>query len=453
MERKCENCKESINHKRSTARFCSSACRAEFWRYGTTDESNKKKLPKEETKRDQLIPKSKSFGTTHIQGLKGVLEDKVNESNITSTPTKQIHPAYGKLKTFLENLGIQINTQIHQLKQLHTQRTSLENGYEGLFPVAGSLGGLFIDLPKTEEDENGKAVESSWARLGAFALGLGGGFLAKKVAKQNRLNSIKEVKAQIVRLTKSIQDLKAKFSLNKLYLSKTKKYIEIPKVEQNNSDQLPSSEKSFDNVEVQSNSSIITDDKIICSNDLKKMEFKSLNFQDKWQELFGNPAVSFHLVVHGRPGQGKSTFCLQFAHYLATNFGKVLYVSGEEGFSKTMKDKFENNNAFSKNLYLADIHSSEDLVETIKADTFHFIFIDSLNNMGIDINSMKEIRDLYGNSALITISQSTKQGHLRGSLEIEHEADVSMKVEDGLAFATKNRFKELGFEFSIFENH
>lgn len=176
----------------------------------------------------------------------------------------------------------------------------------------------------------------------------------------------------------------------KLY--KTEKYIIIPKTEENNSEPLPSPEKSFDNLEVEQTNDIVTDEKIICSNDLKKMEFKSLNFQDKWQDLFGNPAISFHLVVHGKPGQGKSTFCLQFAHYLVSNYGKVLYVSGEEGFSKTMKDKFESNNAFSKNLYLADIHSSEELTGTIKPNTFHLIFIDSLNNMGIDIVQMKELR-------------------------------------------------------------
>jgi predicted ATP-dependent serine protease len=63
------------------------------------------------------------------------------------------------------------------------------------------------------------------------------------------------------------------------------------------------------------------------------------------------------------------------------------------------------------------------------------------------------MRELYKNSTLVTISQSTKKGQLRGSQEIEHESDISLKVEDGFAFATKNRFKELGYEYSIFENY
>ena len=293
---------------RITAVFCSSACRAEFWRYGEQGQSNEIVSDKKLTKKEQLVPKSKSFGTTHIQGLKGVVEDKVNELNTLPVPAKQIHPTYSKLNNLLKNLETKINNQVHQLKQLRVQKDNLERDYEVLLPVAGSLGGLFIDLPKSEEDENGKAIESSWARLGTLALGLGGGLIARRIVKQNRLNTLKDVKIQISNLSKSIQELKTKFNLKKSNLSVTKKYIETPKTEQNNSEQQSSSEKTFHNVIAQPKNDIATDDKIICSNDLKKMEFKSLNFQGKWHDLFGKPAVSFHLVVHGKPGQGKSTF-------------------------------------------------------------------------------------------------------------------------------------------------
>jgi len=444
MERRCENCGGSIAHKSSRARFCSSICRSEHWRYGDADQP----IGKEQSKKEQLIPKSKSFEASHIYGLKGVLDDK---SDTPTIPTKKPNPLYGKIKKILNHFVRQVNTQRYQLKQLISQKDNLEYGREGFLPVAGTLGGMFINLPKTAEDEKGKVVESNWLRLGAIALGLGGGFLAKKAAKKNREQSLVEVKTRISKMTKTVQNLKDKIALCKVRLSKTDKYIELQEPESNLYDiTSETSIKPSDEV-VQSYDPILTDEKIICSNDLMKMDFKSLDFQGEWQTLFGNPAVSFHLVVHGKPGQGKSTFCLQFAHYLACNFGKVLYVSGEEGFSKTMKDKFQNNNAFNKNLYLADIHSFEELTENVAPNTFHFLFIDSLNNMGIDILRLKELREIYRNSTLITISQSTKKGNLRGSLEIEHEADVSIKVEDGFAYATKNRFKELGFEYSIFK--
>jgi len=67
--------------------------------------------------------------------------------------------------------------------------------------------------------------------------------------------------------------------------------------------------------------------------------------------------------MHRTPGEGKSTFAIQFANYLAENIETVIYFSGEEGFSKTMKDKIVRNNAVSENLFLADLRKYQDLIK------------------------------------------------------------------------------------------
>jgi predicted ATP-dependent serine protease len=72
--------------------------------------------------------------------------------------------------------------------------------------------------------------------------------------------------------------------------------------------------------------------------------------------------------------------------------------------------------------------------------------------MKIDADKMKKIRERYKNSALITISQSTKDGKMRGSYEIVHDCDIAVKVENGVASTTKNRFKEKGLTLSVFES-
>ncbi len=439
MRRICENCGVSIVHLRSVAKFCSNACRAEYWRYGSSGEVEP------DSKKELLTPKVKSYGIAHIDGLKGVLKDK---AGLLPVLTRQPNPDYVIMNDKLKALEEQLKAKQVQLRGFIAQRKELENGNEGLLPVLGSIGGIFVDLPKTEKDENGRRAENGLLRIGAVALGLGGGFLVRKILRKRRLESLKEVKKRIEELNFVCETIKDEIDLFQGKLSIVDQFIEVEQnqEEHKNPDETP----DFTQEIIEQDIPLELDGKIICSNDLKKMEFKSLDFQDEWEELFGKPAVSFHLVVHGSPGQGKSTFCLQFAHYLASHFGKVLYVSGEEGFSKTMKDKFLNNNAFSSNLYLADIHSFGELTESVAPNTYHFIFIDSLNNMGIDAACLKEMRNIYGNSGLITISQSTKKGNLRGSLEIEHEADISVKVENGFAFATKNRFKGLGYEFSIF---
>ena len=81
---------------------------------------------------------------------------------------------------------------------------------------------------------------------------------------------------------------------------------------------------------------------------------------------------------------------------------------------------------------------------------FHFIFIDSLDTLRIDATRLRELREYYSQSAFVTISQSTKDGKMRGSQEITHDTDIAVKVEDGIATTTKNRFHPRGTEFRVF---
>lgn len=71
--------------------------------------------------------------------------------------------------------------------------------------------------------------------------------------------------------------------------------------------------------------------------------------------------------------------------------------------------------------------------------------------MGIGASELKELRILYSNSALVTISQSTKDGKMRGSYEIIHDSDIAVSVSSGIAETVKNRFLEKGRKFEIFE--
>ncbi len=190
-------------------------------------------------------------------------------------------------------------------------------------------------------------------------------------------------------------------------------------------------------------------DKLVSSRDLRKRKYNCFPFTGKWKDFFGLPSYSFHLAVHGKPGEGKSTFCVQFADYLAKNFGKVVYVSGEEGLSKTVQDKVINNGIDNPYLFFADIKSYDE-IKTEIPNEFHFVFIDSLDTLRIDAPKLKALKEHYPQSAFITISQSTKDGKMRGSQEITHDTDIAAKVENGVAITTKNRFQARGTEFQVF---
>ncbi|MDZ4786578.1 MAG: DNA cytosine methyltransferase [bacterium] len=191
--------------------------------------------------------------------------------------------------------------------------------------------------------------------------------------------------------------------------------------------------------------------KIISSDQLQNMHFDTLQFNGKWDAFFGNTSLNFFAVLYGLPGHGKSTFAIQFAKFLADNLGKVIYISGEEGFSMTFKNKFVLNKVDSKQLFVADLRTFDDIMRVVPAESYRFIFIDSLDNMNIDADKMKAIRRKYKNAAIISICQSTKAGLMRGSQEIVHDSDIVIQVQDGLATTTKNRFKEKGMTYEVFE--
>lgn len=192
--------------------------------------------------------------------------------------------------------------------------------------------------------------------------------------------------------------------------------------------------------------------KIVSMQQMAGIKHRLLNFQGKWRGFFGLPQTNFFCVIHGMSGEGKTNFSVQFAKYLAENFGRVLFVSGEEGFAPTFQQKIKSLGADSvANLYAGDIRTGNELLSEVPNNKFHFIVIDSLNNMGIDPELMKQIRAKFKHSAIVAICQSTKDGKVRGSYEMIHDSDIAVKVTNGIAVTTKNRFKEKNMEFDVFE--
>jgi len=190
-------------------------------------------------------------------------------------------------------------------------------------------------------------------------------------------------------------------------------------------------------------------DKIFSMKKIEGLKHQLLNFTGKWYDFFGQPQTNFFLVVHGMSGEGKSHFAMQFGKYLAERFGNVLYISGEEGFASTFQQKITALGASVDRYYATEIKTGEGVLKDVP-NQYHFIIIDSLNNMGIDTELMRAIRTQYKQSGIIAICQSTKDGKIRGSYEIVHDSDMAVKVVNGIATTTKNRFKEKHQDFNVF---
>jgi hypothetical protein len=176
---------------------------------------------------------------------------------------------------------------------------------------------------------------------------------------------------------------------------------------------------------------------IISSLDVDKYAEDVYDFQGRYGRFIGQPPIGFEIVVHGLPGQGKSFFCYMFAHYLASNWGRVLYVASEEGFSQTTALKLRETKH--PNLDLSNSGDVETIFQTVKKDQYKFIFFDSLKHLKINYELYLELRRFYETESFVSVQQSTKGKEMAGEQSLKHEIDVEIIVEDGYAITGKNR--------------
>jgi hypothetical protein len=180
---------------------------------------------------------------------------------------------------------------------------------------------------------------------------------------------------------------------------------------------------------------------IMSSADLVDYDYKKYPFTGKWKKFIGEPSIGFHAMVFGIPKSGKSILCTQMAKYMSDNFGSVLYVAAEEGFSMTLQNKLKEFGMASENLHYANFREYEQIRTALQNNEFAFVFLDSVNFMKITPEQMRELKAENPQTAFITIQQATKDGKFRGSQEYAHDADVIINVANGIA-TQQGRFCE-----------
>jgi hypothetical protein len=177
---------------------------------------------------------------------------------------------------------------------------------------------------------------------------------------------------------------------------------------------------------------------VMSLQDFQKIEFNNLEMSEEYKNLFGNPPENFNMLVYGESGNGKSTWSINFAEYLANNHGKVLFNSSEEGLGETLKRKLVDKK--SQHLDLSQCKNFESLKGILpKKGKYRFVFIDSINDMNLTVKDLKELRAMDENRAIIFIMQATKGGEYKGDSGFRHEADYVIKLENYNPICEKQR--------------
>lgn len=170
---------------------------------------------------------------------------------------------------------------------------------------------------------------------------------------------------------------------------------------------------------------------------IAQKHYDTMGFTGLWKQLFGKPC-RFKMMIHGESGSGKSVLMLRFAHYLATQFGPVLYVSTEEHDSPTMQIKASDLPDIPGDLKTLDSLEGEDL------GNYKFVIVDSVNHMKLSLERFKQLVKEYANTSFILIFQHTKDGQYRGSNDWIHEMDIAALVDKHNVKVHKNRYGVYG---------
>lgn len=448
----CKHC-GSISEKRKGSQFCSVKCKNAYW--------NKRRngnIKVEDNNQKETIPLHNNT-------------EKVPPKTIIKTFMIE-NPEYTSLKNQIFELDSSKSLKIKEIQKLKRQIETLLKTDNTAFTVTGAaLGGYGGNLFNTEESKFGLIAG---AFLGAIGGSIYGNYLKSQIPNEHKklvqkINShiselrqldqqIRLLRSSLIMLPEKIEQKKEianpDFLLFKENLLKEQKHIEQKKKEIEDQKRKEKEEKTqiIQKLENPKTEIELADNpkRIISYKEFTQFIFETLDFQGKWNDFIGQPAVNFYMVIHGRAGSGKTTFNIQFAIYLSVKFGDVLYISGEEGFSKTLQQKLEKQKDLIENLYFADLHSLEDIFVEVPENTYEFIFIDSLNNMKIDAEGLQQLREKHPGAATIAIAQSTKDGKMRGSNEIIHDCDIEISVDEGVAKTIKNRYKETGLTYKIF---
>jgi len=185
----------------------------------------------------------------------------------------------------------------------------------------------------------------------------------------------------------------------------------------------------------------------LTASEIENLDYDKLIFDgDVYGDFMGNPAVGFHALVYGLPKSGKSIWSLQFADYLANNFGDVIYIAAEEGFKGTIKDKIKDWTSNRDSLVFSNARTYEEIDEAINGQDF--VFIDSLDFAKITVDEVEQLKADNPKTSFVTIKQVTKDGKFRGSQEYAHNCDIIISIADGVA-EQKGRYNA-GGEMLVF---
>lgn len=166
-----------------------------------------------------------------------------------------------------------------------------------------------------------------------------------------------------------------------------------------------------------------------------RKKYKVLPFEGYFADSFGQPERGSRWIIYGASGNGKTEFAVQLAKYF-TNFGKVLYVSREQGDSSSLQLCFNRNKLVgNKRLLLGIDYEINDIIAYLKEPrAAEFVIVDSIDYLKMTDADYKRLIEEHPRKTFVFISwqqgSKPKSAYARA---IEYMVDIKITVKNFVA--------------------
>lgn len=143
--------------------------------------------------------------------------------------------------------------------------------------------------------------------------------------------------------------------------------------------------------------------------EIARLNIKELPLEGEWEHAFGRPGKCETWFISGPSASGKSTFVMQLSKCLCS-FGKLLYVSLEEGVGLSFKNRIERCRMDEVNGQFQVVSESlEELLARLSQRRGpRFVVIDSFQMSGMTYQQAVDLVKKFPRKTFIFVSQEDK---------------------------------------------
>lgn len=179
-------------------------------------------------------------------------------------------------------------------------------------------------------------------------------------------------------------------------------------------------------------------------NELYTKKWKEIHLPPEWAEHLGLPEPCKSWLIWGDSSNGKTTYALKMAKMLS-KFGRVVYNSMEEGFSKSMTRAFKRvgMEEVRRRVLILDNEPMDELEKRLeKKKSPRIVFIDTVQYSELTFAEYKRLKEKFPNVLWIYIShEDGKLPDGKVAKRIRRDAMIKIRV-DGFKAKSISRYQE-----------